>query len=507
MICTNTDFGYETQLVNVYTYLRNGIPSVDMVGIAESAIKSVRERVKVAITNSGLNFPNERVIVELSPCDIKKDGGRYDLPIALSILAEQEKINADVFCVGELELSGHIRPVKSIYSGLRFLNCENKPYAILPLANSNETIPQGVKVFYAEHLFDAYNAMKSIGTENEKDFFSEIEKAETSSEIEFYETEDDESLDSLKPKEEQKDSWNFLKYAMAVSIAGHHHIITSGKVGNGKTLVMQHFPNLLPKLIDTNATERIYSVAGLSYYSNYDKRKRPFRMPHQTATIEGMCGGGVNCRPGEVSLAHSGILFLDEAAEFRSSVIQMLRVPLENHSITLARAGKSTVYPANFILSMTTNPCPCGNFGSKDKICLCSLRARELYWKKFSSPLLEKIAIRVDMNNPPKDFKNYSQDELRAKIKKAWEAQFAREKQVFNDSLKVGQSNCLNEITEKAKKLFCSKAEQLTLRQSGYILKLARTVADMEGHKEIYLEDMNMALTLNSGFEEIKKAM
>lgn len=504
MIYTNTDFGYETQLVNVEAYIRRGIPAIDMVGIADSAVKAVGQRVKAAITNCGLTFPTERVIVELSPCDLKKEGGRYDLPIALAILSNQEGIETDIFCAGELELSGNIRPVKAVSAGLSI--CKNTSYAILPLANQNDTVPLGVKVFYTNSLFHAYNAMKSIGTENEKDFFKEVKQTEISSEIEFYETEDDESLNNLKPREDQKDSWNFLKYAMAVSVAGHHHIITTGKVDSGRTFVMQHFPNLLPKLIKTDETERIYSIAGLNYYSNYDKRRRPFRMPHQTATIEGMCGGGVNCRPGEVSLAHNGVLFLDETAEFRSSVLQMLRVPINNHSITLSRAGRTVVYPANFTLAMSTSPCPCGNYGSKTNICLCSETARVRYWQKFSLPLLDTVAIRVNMNDTPKDFKNYSQDELRAKIKKAWETQFARGCNFNND---LQDKNCLNEITENAKFILSEKIKQFGLlnTQAEYILKLARTVADMEGHKEIYREDMEMALNLNLGFEKIKKVM
>lgn len=509
-IYTNGKFGYECPLVEVETDLREGLPATDIIGLADNEVLETKERIKTVFKNCGLDFPQKRVLMALSPFDLQKTGGRYDLVIALSILAEshKEEIAKDVslFTVGEFELSGDIRVVSAVRGGLVNAYEKDVMYAILP-RNTSETVPNGMKVYYATSLTDAYLAMKSIGKENEKDFFKEINRMETTDKVEFYETTKKESLDCLSPNEEQKDSWNFLKYAMAVSVAGHHNIITVGNEGCGKTLVMQHFPSLLPKLKDFEQfqNEKIYSLAGL-VGKYYDKSKRPFRMPHQTASIEGMCGGGVNLRPGEMTLANNGVLFLDESAEFRTSVLQMLRVPLENRSIMLSRAGRSTVFPANFILAMATNPCPCGNFGSKNKVCLCSASAVEHYWKKFSAPLLDRVAVRVDMNNVPKDFTNYSQDELRAKIKRAWEAKMAREQPKFNNDLNEAEiENLAHKITEKAKTLFSDtvKGENLTHRQSNYILKLARTVADMEGHEEIYFKDMQMALSLNLRFNEL----
>lgn len=511
-IYTNGNFGYECPLVEVETDLREGLPATDIIGLADNEVLETKERIKTVFKNCGLDFPQKRVLMSLSPCDLYKVGGRYDLTIALSILAEshKEEIAKDVslFTVGELELSGDIRLVSAVEGGLANAHEKGVMYVILP-RNTSESIPNGMKVYYATSLTDAYLAMKSIGKENETAFFKEINRIETTGKVEFYATTKKENLDSLSPNEEQKDSWNFLKYAMAVSVAGHHNIITVGDVDCDKTLVMNHFPNLLPKLMDLEQfqNEKIYSLAGL-VGKYYDKSKRPFRMPHQTASIERMCGGGVNLRPGETTLANNGVLFLDESAEFRTSVLQMLRVPLENRSIMLSRAGRSTVFPANFILAMATNPCPCGNFGSKNKVCLCSASAVEQYWKKFSAPLLDRVAVRVDMNNVPKDFANYSQDELRAKIKRVWEAQMARELPRFNNDLNEAEiENLAHKITEKAKTLFSDtvKNENLTHRQSDYILKLARTVADMEGHEEIQLEDMQISIKFNSGFSDILK--
>lgn len=504
-IYTNANFGYECPLVEVETDLREGLSATDIVGLADNTYLETKERIKTAFKNCGLDFPQKRVLMCLSPCDLQKVGGRYDLAIALSIISEshKEEIAKDIplFTVGEFELSGDIRPVTAVRGGLVNAYEKDVMYAILP-RNTSETVPIGMKVYYATSLTDAYLAMKSIGKENEKDFFKEIDRMIPTNKVEFYETTKDESLDSLSPNEEQKDSWNFLKYAMAVSVAGHHNIITIGNEGCGKTLVMQHFSSLLPKLMDYEQfqNESIYSLAGL-VGKYYDKEKRPFRMPHQTASIEGMCGGGQNLRPGEMTLANNGVLFLDDAAEFRTTVLQMLRIPLENRSITLARAGRSTVFPANFILAMTANPCPCGNFGSKNRLCLCSTYAKEQYWKKFSAPLLDRIAIRINMNNVPKDFTNYSQDELRAKIKRAWETQTARKQSRFNNDLYEAETVSLNFARKTVKN------KNLSFRQSKYVLKMARTVADMEGHDEIQLEDMQMSIKLNSGISDILKEM
>lgn len=505
-IYTNAVFGYECPLVEIETDLRKGSSVVDIVGLADNAVKETRQRIKSAFLNCGLEFPEGKVLMSLSPYDLKKEGGRFDLPMALSVLAEHNKDrlkDIQVFALGELKLCGDIRYVNAVGAGVLSAKRNGIEYAVLPIG-TEENIPDGMKVYYATSLTDAYFALMSIGTEKEIGFFKEIKNIEITDEIEFAETTDKTDLDKLVPTEKHKDSWYFLKYAMAVAVAGHHNIITSGMPGCGKTLLMQYIPSLLPKLTksEMQTNDRIYSIAGLAgkYLS---RRQRPFRQPHQTASIESMSGGGFNCRPGEIALANNGVLFLDEAAEFRTTVLQLLRVPLENRKITLSRAGRFTVFPANFLLAMAVNPCPCGNFGAKDKICLCSQHAIELYWKKFSAPLLSKIAIRIDMNNAPKNFPNHSQDELRAKIKIAWEKQFSRDKCFCND---LQDKSCLNEITEKAKLLFCQQKEQykLTNGQAEYILKLARTVADMEEHSEIYLEDIAMALTLNLGLEEIK---
>lgn len=296
----------------------------------------------------------------------------------------------------------------------------------------------------------------------------------------------------------------FLKYAMAVAISGHHNIAVCGK--SDATLALRHLECLLPPLSESEkkSVEQIYSLVNL--IKKGDEIKRPFRQPHQTASLEGMVGGGVNLRPGEITLAHNGVLFLDEAQEFKTSVLQLLRVPLEAKTISLAKAGRSVTFPADFLLAMKVNPCPCGNFGSKTNACLCSARAIEMYWKKFSAPLLDKITICVDMNNLP-DFPNYSLEELKQKIEKAIQTQKSRNQKRLNNDLSTEECAEWWQIkTEKAQERLSveAKNKDLSQRQCLAILKLSRTIADMENHDLIYLDDMETAIKLNQGFDNIK---
>lgn len=306
---------------------------------------------------------------------------------------------------------------------------------------------------------------------------------------------DDMSLDNIT-------RLNGLKYAMTVAVAGKHNLLAYGAPGCGKTLILQKMPEIMPTLSEEEFTtvKRIYSLAGYDEGAYFvDKGMRPFRTPHQTASIEGICGGGVTCRPGEISLAHRGVLFLDEAAEFRTSVLQMLRVPLETKQITLARAGRSTSYPADFQLVMAANPCPCGNYGNPKKICLCSIKSVEQYWKKFSSSLLERIEIRYNCDQTD-DYADISVDEMRELIKRAWERQFARQGKLNNeltaDEIKkfIPLSDAANEYISKAVEKY-----GLSYRGLNSILKLARTLSDMYNpnpEEPVTIDDITRALKL-----------
>jgi len=479
-IYTFSPFGYDGSIVTVEADLRRGIPAVDIVGLADGAVKESRERMKAAIRNSGFELPAERILISLSPCDLKKEGAGFDLSIALAVLAEKEDYPrsqaAKVMVMGELELSGKLRPVKAVYPALVAAVESGIGYAIVP-KGSETAVPNGINVEYAEDLREAYDALCRFDEDecygNDSD---EEEKEEnTEMKIEFDEIPEN-NLDSIE-------GHNGLKYAMAVAVAGGHHLLAYGAPGCGKTMTLQHLPELMPKLLheESQSTTRIYSLAGLLNPNEGFMKRRPFRMPHQTATIEGMCGGGVHVRPGEISLAHNGVLFLDEAAEFRSSVLQMLRVPLETHSITLARAGRCTIYPARFQLVMATNPCPCGNYGSKDKICLCSAKSVEMYWRKFSGPLLDRISIRFNVEDDEFSGDDYSLENLRRRIKLAWERQYKRQG-------KLNQDLNPQEVLDFIKTTDGVKSElsnlNLSVRATTNILKLARTIADMTDIEE-----------------------
>lgn len=407
MIYSFSPFGYDGSIVSVEVDLRHGIPATDIVGISDSAVKETLVRVQSAIRNSGLEYPNERVLISLSPADLRKEGNGFDLSIALGIL--QKQFIEDVLVMGELELSGCIRPVRGVHAACSTALTSGIQYAIVPTANLGEALATGIKAIGCDTLYDAYKLPDALST-------NKVESL-----VEY-----DNTISFRKPDEKLSIKMNEKEMlALVVGASGRFNMMFFGSPGSGKTRLMQYMQYLTPSLTEeeSKSVKRIYSLAGLYRYGNKDENKvyPPFRTPHQTASIEGICGGGPNCRPGEISLAHNGVLFLDEAAEFRSSVLQILRVPLENKTITLSRAGRSTIYPANFQLLLALNPCPCGNYGSKDKICLCSAKSVELYWKKLCGPLLDRVSIRLHIDQSEEERKEYTLEELQFYVKRATE--------------------------------------------------------------------------------------
>ena len=401
MIYSFSPFGYDGSIVSIEVDLRHGIPATDIVGLADSEVKACREHVQSAIRNSNLEYPSERVLIGLSPADLKKEGAGFDLSIALGVL--QKQFTEDVLIMGELELSGCIRPVRGVHAACSTAFASGIQYAIVPTANLGEALATGIKAIGCDTLCDAYKLPDALSTKN-------------IATVDSY----DETITFREPDSEYKDKIEMTEkemLALVVGASGRFNMMFAGSPGSGKTRLMQYMQYLTPSLTEeeSKSVKRIYSLAG---YGNKDENKvyPPFRMPHQTASIEGICGGGLNCRPGEITLAHNGVLFLDEAAEFKSSVLQMLRVPLENKSITLSRAGRSTTYPANFQLLMALNPCPCGNYGSKDKICLCSAKSVEQYWKKFSAPLLDRVPIKIHIDPSEGEREEYSLEELQTYV-------------------------------------------------------------------------------------------
>lgn len=487
-------FGYEGSLVSVEVDLRRGIPAVDVVGLADGAVKETRERVRSAVINSGFEFPQERVLISLSPADLKKEGAGFDLPVALGILNAEEDsgfIEENVLVMGELELSGRVRAVKGIHAACSTAFDSGIQYAVVPKANFEEACSvHGLKVAGVESLEEAVSALKDVTC-----FGKAFEIKEESSESISFSDEEGEDIDGLElPKR--------LIRAIEIAVAGKHNLLITGRPGCGKTMAVQRLiPLLTPNLTvdESQSVTRIWSLAGLMKPTEPLVRKTPFRIPHQTASIEGICGGGPNCRPGEISLAHNGVLFLDEAAELRSSVLQMLRVPLESHTITLSRAGRSTTYPANFQLIMATNPCPCGNYGSKEKICLCSAKSVEQYWKKFSAPLIDRIGIILNMDEEDEKCM-VDVDELRKHIKIAFEIQ--RKNPAYNNNLSTWDLSEKAKLDDEAMNILDSwviKHDVGTRRESN-ILKVSLTIANMEGREIISKDDVLEAISYSKTF-------
>lgn len=514
-------FGYEGALVTVEVDLRRGIPAVDLVGLADGAVKEARERMQAAIRNSGLDFPPERVLISLSPADMKKEGAGFDLPIALSVLHAQEQLknqntqNPDsespILIMGELELSGNIRSVRGIHAAASTASAAGIMKCIVPSANAEEAREvSGMAVFGAETLQEAFSALSNpeVFTKSSSTTKNETEEipegCEENYDVIFAANSRDFEFAEIKGQKK-------LVRALQVAAAGGHNIIAVGAPGCGKTMSMQKFPGLLPALTKEEAqpVTRIMSLAGLLSPEQGLIRTPPFRIPHQTASIEGMCGGGPNCRPGEISLAHNGVLFLDEAAEFKSSVLQMLRVPLESGRITISRAGRSTVFPASFQLLMASNPCPCGNFGLETKLCLCSARSIEMYWKKFSAPLLDRVDLRVTVTDEANEQKEDSPTthELRKEIACATLIQRKRQGKK-NADLTPSEIAEICRVSPEVRTILDNGTRHWNFspRAISSCLKIARTLADMSGSQEILPSHMQEALSFRRPLTDFMSA-
>ncbi|MCR5763157.1 MAG: YifB family Mg chelatase-like AAA ATPase [Treponema sp.] len=502
-------FGYEGSLVSVEVDLRRGIPAVDIVGLADGAVKESRERMRSAIRNSGLEFPPERVLISLSPADLKKEGAGFDLAVAIAVLSAKEEIDqeynfsaGDILVMGELELNGNVRPVKGVHAAVSTAYAGGIRMCIVPSANADEAREVNcMKVFGAGNLLEAFKALKceEVFTEKKSNYKDSLDEDDSESivvvnGIKFPAVSEEYEYSKVNDQE-------FFIRGLQIAAAGGHNLLAFGPPGCGKSLCLQKFPALMPMLTkeESQPVTRIYSIAGLLSPKHSSIRNAPFRQPHQTASIEGICGGGPRCTPGEISLAHNGVLFLDEAAEFRSSVLQMLRVPLESGSITLSRAGRTTIFPARFQLLMATNPCPCGYYGFSEKICLCSAHSVEQYWKKFSAPLLDRIDIRIQVQKKKNGFRPLSTEELRVGIANATLIQRKRsgKKNAYLTSVEI---SAFCKCSEKASLVLDAACEKYSFSPRGVssCLKLARTIADMECKQIIDEKSMIEAVSYRS---------
>lgn len=503
-------FGYEGAMVSVEVDLRRGIPSVDVVGLADGAVKESRERMRAAIRNCGFEFPQDRVLISLSPADVKKEGAGFDLAIALAVLAAKYGFagGEDCLVMGELDLAGNIRPVRGINAAISSAFEQGLKWCIVPAGNEKEALNAGLGVCAVENLADAFKCLEAAASgENPYLSFDADNGADKATEEVVFPPLDP-SLDYSSVKGQGR-----LVRGLQIAAAGGHNLIAYGPPGCGKTLSIRRLPSILPYLTseESRTVTRIYSLAGLIPVSGEHIKHRPFRSPHQSATLEGMTGGGCHCLPGEISLAHNGVLFLDEATEFRTAVLQSLRIPLELGTVTLSRAGRHTVFPASFQLLMAANPCPCGNFGSANKVCICSPRAVEQYWKKLSGPLLDRIDIRIPLLNADAEEKESCGNEM-------LDEKFAQYDDISSSKLRPsialavhmqrrrqGKSNACLKPEEIAEKIILEDEAQTVFqdllscsnfssRAEHSILKLARTIADLDGSQDVKSEHIEEAV-------------
>ena len=454
-IMSFASFGYEGEIIKVEADLRRGLPIVDIVGLPGSAVKEARERMRAAISNSELPFPQERILINLSPADQKKEGSGFDLPIALAVLQAGCALDMPVMVIGELELSGRVRPVRGVLGALISGSAAGIEYFIVPKENEAEArIQQGVHIFGVETLREALECLYAIEAELRTEKNRESNTGEKTGGAPAREAightgnslrQDAAAIHGGSTLIQGKTayctgtaaksiistaaSWSEpsqadaaantgtggffeevygqgeLVRALHIAAAGGHSVLAYGPPGCGKTLSMQRFASLLPDLDPKTAEEvtHIYSIAGLlPSMRGHDVRikRPPFRMPHPNASLEGMIGGAGKCMPGEISLAHGGTLFLDEAVQFKQTVLQTLRAPLETGTVTLSRAGRATTFPARFQLLMALNSCPCGNLGADGKVCTCLPAVVEQYWKKLTAPLIDRIDLRIPVFPP-----------------------------------------------------------------------------------------------------------
>ena len=478
--------GIDAYIVNIEADFQKALPAYDVVGLADTAIKESKERVRSGIKNSGFEFPAKKLTLNLAPAAIKKDGTHYDLAMAIAVLGTYDNINTDnlskFVILGELSLSGDVRGVSGV------LPMADKAYEkgflniIVPEDNKKEAalIP-GLNVFPVKTLRDAIEIINA-----------ECEAFPYINDYVYDLSEYDSLLDFADVRGQDA-----AKRALEIACAGGHSCLMIGTPGSGKTMLAKRVPGILPPLTfkEAMAVTKIYSISGLVEKNNPLITKRPFRALHHTASQISLTGGGSKAKPGEISLAHNGVLFLDELPEFKREALEVLRQPLEEKSITVTRVNRTATYPCNFMVIAALNPCPCGNWGSEVKECSCTMDQIKKYQKKISGPLLDRIDIQIEV--PAVKYKEIASNEksestslIRERIIKARKMQEERYKNTgitTNSDLTTPLIKELCQLTEEANAMLKSAYESLGLSARGYtkIIKVARTIADLENEPDI----------------------
>ncbi|BDU50891.1 YifB family Mg chelatase-like AAA ATPase [Haliovirga abyssi] len=496
-IISSSFIGVKGFIVGVEVDVARGLPSFTIVGLGDAAISESKERVRAAIKNSDISLTPKKIIVNLSPADMKKEGSYFDLPISIGILASLEQIKFDkldrYLIVGELSLSGEIRRVKGIINSVITAKENGLEGVILPFGNYEEAkMIKGIKIVPVKNLNEAIDFLNDdieINLDNIK-----IENHIENNVIEY---------DFKDVKGQEK-----AKRAVEISAAGGHNLLMIGSPGSGKSMIAKRVPGILPEMTDEDIIEatKIYSIAGLLTEKNPIIRKRPFRSPHHTASDVALIGGGRVPRPGEISLAHNGVLFLDELTEFPRKVLEVLRQPLEDRIVSISRAAFNVTLPANFITIAAANPCKCGflyETSDSPKQCTCTPSEVKKYQQKLSGPIIDRMDLYVEIRRlSEEELLNYKEGESSEKIKLRVEK--ARDIQRRRFKSKKTNSNMTSrdikkycKLDEKSEELIKLASRRIGLSGRGFdkILKTARTIADLNESEQIQKEHILEAVS------------